>query len=138
MQTGLLHESDHAIGYAFVNETSRALRLLTQPISLESRVFHIDNPHKVRFSELFKLAGVNVKILPQEKLVSELRSLSHSKDETTRQAAMEYLGKVLQDAANKDTNDITEGEVKLDATLLLLRRLGFEWSQLTDEYIQCI
>ncbi len=134
-RTGLLPETDDAVGYAFVNETARAIRLLSQPVSLTGRTFHIDNPHKVRFSELFDLAGREGIILTAGELSAALGRLTHSANPHISRSASEYLGWLSQRIRESRDADIIAGQLRMDATLLLLKRLGFQWSPVTAKYI---
>ncbi len=133
--TGLIPETDDAVGYAFVNETARAIRLLSGPVNLTGKTFHIDNPQKVRFSELFSLAGREGTVLSANELSDELGRLTHSADSQISRSASEYLGWLSQRIREGKDTDIIAGRLRMDASLLLLKRLGFQWSPVTTKYI---
>lgn len=134
--TELLPEQDYKIGYGYVDKTAQAIRLLSTPENLSGYVFHIDNPNTLRLSELFKLAGLAGTVLPRDELCEKLRGLSAEAEKQVRRAASEYLGRLSQGRLEKDSSDIVAGELHMDATLLLLKRLGFNWPYVTEEYMK--
>jgi len=136
--TELLPEQDHAIGFGYADIIAKAIRLLSEPINLSNSVFHIDNPNTVRLSELFKLAGLDVKAMEKQELMARLEALSISEDISIKQAASEYLGRIAQGSLEKESPDVVQGELHMDATLLLLKKLGFEWPTITAEYVKNI
>lgn len=136
--TKLLPEQDYKIGYGYVDKIACAIRLLSQPFNLERLVFHIDNPKVLKLSEIFKLAGFSGNVLPKEELITKLQLMMTLDDDIIKQAASEYLGRLTQGSLEIDSSDILAGKLSMDATLLLLNRLGFEWPYVTAEYINNI
>jgi acyl-coenzyme A synthetase/AMP-(fatty) acid ligase/thioester reductase-like protein len=136
--TGILPEQDYEIGYGYVDKVALAIRLLSEPLNLTEHIFHIDNSNTLRLSELFKLAGLTGTILKKAELIEKLSQLAEADDQAVRQAAAEYLGRLMQGSLEKDSQDVVQGKLRMDATLLLLKRLEFAWPHVTAEYMQRI
>jgi nucleoside-diphosphate-sugar epimerase len=134
--TELLPEQDYKIGYGYVDKIALAFRLLVTPVNLEGMVFHIDNPNTLRLSELFKLSGLKGQVMSRDELTIRLRSLIEIGDEPTRRAALEYLGRLTQGDLEKNGPDIVAGDLRMEATLSLLKRLGFTWPHVTEGYMR--
>ncbi len=131
LKTGMLPEQNYKIGFGFVDMVARAVRLLSEPENLSGRTFHIDNPNTQPLSELFRLAGISAQVLPRDELVKRLSGMKTP-------AAGEYLGRLAQGSLEKAGADVVQGEIVMEATLVLLERLGFKWPCVTEEYMKRI
>jgi thioester reductase-like protein len=138
-KTGMLPKKDLKIGFGFVDEVAKAIHLLSQPTVLQNHILHIDNPAKLRLSQLFTLAGEKYRIIPSDdELQEELRKLLDCGDGETVKAASEYLGRLAQGDLEKTGTDIVAGKLYMDATVTLLENLGFVWSSVTSDYAKLI
>ncbi len=136
--TETLPEQDYRIGYGFVDKIARAIRLLSEPEGLLGMIFHIDNPNALPLSELFRLAGLRGSVMPRAEMTARLTALLSAQDAAVRRAAQEYLGRLAQGSLEKESADTVQGELHMDATLILLERLGFKWPYVTEEYMKRI
>ncbi len=135
LRTGLRQEPDGQVGYVYVDETARAMRLLSAPLALVNHVFQLQNAHTIPFQRLFELAGVPCRALPKGELLRALRQMMASQDEVLRVAATEYYGRIAQIGLElRSTSDVIEGDLRMDATLETLERLGFRWPEISDAY----
>jgi hypothetical protein len=103
-------------------------------VELEGGIFHIENPNKLTFRELFELAGLEAEVLPPGELSERLSELAVSEDGELSTAAKEYLGTEIRIGFDRKSSEPIGGSFRTDATIALLRRLGFEWPVVGAEY----
>lgn len=132
--TGTVPAKDQKIGFGFVDQTARAMRLLSEHECLTNRVFHIDNPNTVRLSEIFTSIDRAFAILPRSEMTKRMKALATDSNEAIRKAAMELLGRTLQSDIEKDTTDIVSAKVRMKGTLTILEKLGFLWPRADETY----
>jgi amino acid adenylation domain-containing protein len=133
--TGALPAKDQKIGFGFVDQTAKAMRLLSEQERLTNRVFHIDNPNTVRLSEIFTSIERAFVILPRSEMTKRMKELATDSNDTIRKAAIELLGRTMQSDIEKDTTDIVTAQVRMKGTLTILEKLGFRWSYADEGYL---
>jgi nucleoside-diphosphate-sugar epimerase len=102
-------------GYCFADSTATAIRLLAERDIQGKSVFHITNPHILTFRQIFDILGIDHEA-KNGSIPDELRGI------------------FAQRAIEKQTD--TSAEIRSDATLVLLRRLGFAWPRPNLAYIR--
>jgi nucleoside-diphosphate-sugar epimerase len=143
-QTGLVPEPAQGpagVAFGYVDETAAAIRLIIERPAAYGKVWHIVNPHTVTFTQMLAALGITAKALPPQELKAALRQIASSSRGTApaaaASAAADYLGRLTQGEAERQrSGDVSDGDVCTGATLALLHRIGFKWSEITDEYIK--
>jgi amino acid adenylation domain-containing protein len=102
-------------GYCFADETAMAIVLLAGREIQNRNIFHITNPNVLTFRKIFAIMNIT-EIANNDNLPDELRGI------------------YAQRAVEKKTD--VSADIKNDATLTLLRRLGFEWSAPDLDYLR--
>jgi amino acid adenylation domain-containing protein len=115
IQSRILPDFRGRSGYCFADSTATAIRLLAERDIPGKSVFHITNPHILTFRQIFDMLGIN----PEAK---------------NSNVPDELCGIFAQRAIEKQTD--TSAEIRSDATLALLRRLGFAWTRPNLAYIR--
>jgi amino acid adenylation domain-containing protein len=102
-------------GYCFADLTAKAICLLAYCETLNRQIFHITNQNILTFAEIFDMMNITP-IANSENFPDELRGI--------------YAQRTLE----KKTD--VSADIKNDATLTLLSRLGFEWTAPTLDYLK--
>jgi thioester reductase-like protein len=140
--TGLGARTSGKMGYAFVDQAARAIRLIAQTKGFhhqEQPVFHIDTPHKMTLPEVLSMADDStISLLSGSKLKTELETLARMAPGDKGVVAKEYLAWIHQHDREVAEGEIFLADVKMDWTLAVLRRLGFSWGKITPRLASAI
>jgi amino acid adenylation domain-containing protein/thioester reductase-like protein len=118
---------------SFVNEAAKAITLLFTRKHLENQTYHICNPHMISWiemAELLKQAGVELPDLDPETVKNKL---------STYAGNSEYEKIIERVKVYSWEWENTAGTLivpKVDRTVTLLKKIGFEWPIITKEHIK--
>jgi amino acid adenylation domain-containing protein len=132
--TGLAPDTSGEIGYTFVDQAARAIRLLAGRACLRNRVFHIDNPHRMPLPQVLSMSlpeNRPIRLLPAADLKTKLSVLGETDPGRKGSAAREYLAWIRQQEMEAAEGEILPAAVKMDWTLSVLARLNFSWPKIT-------
>jgi amino acid adenylation domain-containing protein/thioester reductase-like protein len=121
------------VDLSFVNEAAKAITLLLTRKYLKNQTYHICNPHMISWiemAELLKQAGVKLPDLDPETVKIKLSTYAGNSEyekiiERVKIYSWEWEGK-----------EKTVTIPKIDRTVLLLKKLGFEWPIITKHHIE--
>jgi amino acid adenylation domain-containing protein len=103
-------------GYCFADSAAKAIVLIAQRAFFDNHVFHITNPNILTFRKIFDIMKIE-EITDCDVVPDELRGI--------------YAQRAVEKKTDVSANIMNE------ATLALLRRLGFEWIAPDIDYLKC-
>jgi amino acid adenylation domain-containing protein len=115
IKTKILPDFRGRSGYCFADETAKAICLIGEREISNRKIFHITNPNLLTFGKIFDMLGI-ISTAKNDNIPDELRGI------------------FAQRALEKKTD--VSAEIKNEATIVLLRRLGFEWIAPDVDYIK--
>ncbi|WP_143317979.1 non-ribosomal peptide synthetase [Clostridium sp. HBUAS56017] len=119
--------------FSYVDELSKAVVLIFNKTNLNNQVFHIENPKKlssIDLAELLRIRYKNIEIKNIDEFMSYISF--RNKDENLR----EYIDDVMVHLGLLENNNLTTFITVSNRTNSILKKLGFEWSQLDDEAVK--
>ncbi len=125
---------DVEIEFTPVDDAACAVMTITRNFSSNYNVFHINNPKTLSFAKLrdfFKEIGVNIQIV-NEKVFSA--TLKKEGEETEKRYIQETFVNDMN--VNEKLSYNSDIQVKNEFTVKYLEKLGFEWSDIGNEYIK--
>jgi amino acid adenylation domain-containing protein/thioester reductase-like protein len=121
----------------FVDHAARSVVLLAGVKNFVNETFHLQNPHWLGWETmdpLFERAGIKVQVLRPELFFEFLEANLERAD--MRDKLERYLLHSGLLGENKKTGTMTM--MVSDRTQRILKKLGFEWPEVTEQHIQCM
>jgi thioester reductase-like protein len=118
---------------SFINYTARAIILLLTKERLKNDTYHIANPNRVPMKdmiEFLKQSGLKIPEVEEGKIEEHLdQFVGNSEYE-------KIIQRVKLDSWVWDEKPATLTVPKLDRTVMLLKKIGFEWPKITKSHIK--
>jgi thioester reductase-like protein len=119
--------------FSYVDQLSKAIVLIFNKTDWNNEVFHIENPKKISTIDLAELLRVKYKEIELKNMNEFMSYISlKSEDENLR----EYADDVMVHLGLLEKDNLTTFVTVSDRTNAILKKLGFEWSQLDKEAIK--
>ena len=123
----------HYVEFTPIDEAARAVMTVARHFSGRKTVFHINSTKVVyidRLMKIFNSFGLNVKTVSGAEFAETLRAAA-------KRSETEYLFETFINDMDKNEQLDYDSNIRIDnaATENYLRRLGFEWGDVGEEYL---
>jgi amino acid adenylation domain-containing protein len=115
IKTKILPDFRGRSGYCFADVTAKAICMIGEREISNRKILHITNPNLLTFGKIFDMLGI-ISTAKNDNIPDELRGI--------------FAQRTLEKKSD------VSSEIKNEATLVLLRRLGFEWIAPDVDYIK--
>jgi thioester reductase-like protein len=115
IKTKILPDFRGRSGYCFADETAKAICLIGEREIANRKIFHITNPNLLTFGKIFDMLEI-IPTANNDSIPDELRGIFAQR--------------------NLEKKTDVSSEIKNEATIVLLQRLGFEWITPDIDYIK--
>jgi amino acid adenylation domain-containing protein/thioester reductase-like protein len=122
-----------AFDFSFINYAARAITLLLTTRELKNETYHIANPDNMSLNEIaewIKESGVEIPEVEEGKIEEHLAQFEGSSEYE------QIIERVMLDSWAWEEQSATMTVPKIDRTVMLLKKLGFEWPKVTREHIE--
>lgn len=120
------------VEFSPVDYSSDAIIKLAK-IDYKYNMFHLFNHNHITMKDLsgtFKNLGIEIKFLPKEEFSEKINEYIHDKNKS-----IDIEGIILDLGKDNSLNYTTNVTIKSDYTIELLKKIGFEWPIIDNEYI---
>jgi amino acid adenylation domain-containing protein len=115
LKTRTLPDFGGRSGYCFADDAAKAIALIAQREFFDNHIYHITNPNILTFRKIFAIMNI-IESTDYDNVPDELRGI------------------YAQRAVEKKTD--VSANIRNEATLVLLRRLGFVWDAPDLDYLK--
>ncbi|MDS0528396.1 SDR family oxidoreductase, partial [Clostridium sp. SHJSY1] len=119
--------------FSYVDQLSKSIVLLFNKTEYNNQVFHIENPKKISTMDLAELLKIKYKDINLKNMNEFMVYISlKSEDEKLR----EYVDDIMVNLGLLEKENLTTFVTVSDRTNAILKKLGFEWSELDKKVIK--
>jgi len=124
---------ENIFDFSYVDQLSKAVILLFNKVNCKNQVFHIENPEKIGTMDLAKILERKYEKL-ELKSIDEFREYISLKSED--EELKEYVDDVMVHLGLLENYNSTTFMTVSDRTNAILKKLGFQWSQLNKAAVE--